>query len=160
MSFSKDDGSLMTNSPFDAVPVHVDPADVPWLLLHPSLPGIRVKYLRLDPAGGEMVSLLSMPVGASVPRHHHTGSVTVYTLQGKWRYLEHDWIATPGSVVWEPAGSTHRPEMLESATGVVITLNIMRGSLEVLNRHGDVVAVENCETALVRQRTVANDISR
>lgn len=137
---------------FDAVSTHIDPADVPWLPLDPSQPDIRVKYLRLDPVGDEIVSLLSMPVGASLPRHRHTGSVTVYTLQGNWRYLEHDWIATPGSIVWEPAGSIHKPVMLESATGVVITLNIMRGSLEILNRKGTVVAIENCETALLRQR--------
>ena len=27
--------------------------------------------------------------------------------QGQWRYLEHDWVATAGAYVYEPAGETH-----------------------------------------------------
>jgi len=29
------------------------------------------------------------------------------TMRGHWRYLEHDWIAKPGTYIFEPAGEAH-----------------------------------------------------
>ena len=37
----------------------------------------------------------------------------VYTIEGKWKYKEHDWIAGPGSVVYETAASTHTLEVVD-----------------------------------------------
>jgi 2,4'-dihydroxyacetophenone dioxygenase len=110
-----------------------------------------VKYLRIDVSSAETVSLLRMPAHMHLPRHRHIGPVTVYTLEGSWRYLEHDWIAQPGSLIWEPAGSCHSPLTLDSESGTVTTLNMVQGDLEILNRHGKVVAIENCDTAMARQ---------
>ena len=33
--------------------------------------------------------------------------VTGYVIKGRWRYLEHDWIAEEGSFVYEPPGEIH-----------------------------------------------------
>ena len=30
--------------------------------------------------------------------------VTGYVIRGRWKYLEHDWIAETGSFVYEPPG--------------------------------------------------------
>ena len=40
-------------------------------------------------------------------RHRHPQAVHGMVLKGRWRYLEHDWVATEGSYVFEPPGETH-----------------------------------------------------
>ena len=40
-------------------------------------------------------------------RHIHPSWVTGYVIKGAWRYLEHDWVATEGSFVYEPPGEIH-----------------------------------------------------
>jgi 2,4'-dihydroxyacetophenone dioxygenase len=36
---------------------------------------------------------MKAPLDVQLPRHHHTGTVMVYTVEGKWKYAEHDWVA-------------------------------------------------------------------
>ena len=52
-------------------------------------------------AGGFSVLLKGVP-GAMLGTHYHVGTVHGYTLRGHWRYLEHDWIAKPGTYIHEP----------------------------------------------------------
>ena len=40
-------------------------------------------------------------------KHRHPAPVHGYVIKGKWRYLEHDWVAEPGTYVYEPPGETH-----------------------------------------------------
>src|SRR3546814_13512421 len=76
-----------------------------------------------------------------LPRHHHTGTVIVYTLAGAWRYKEHDWIATPGTLVFETAASAHTPLAVEGQ-GDVVTLNILVGELLYTDDAGNVRSEE------------------
>ena len=78
---------------------------MPWMPLGLA-PGVEVKFFKADPIRGEVIALLKAPADAKLPRHHHSGTVVVYTLKGKWKYKEHDWIAGPGSIVYETAAST------------------------------------------------------
>ena len=55
---------------------------------------------------GFSVLLKGLP-GAPLGDHHHVGTVRGYTLRGHWRYLEHHWIARPGTFIYEPAGEAH-----------------------------------------------------
>lgn len=57
-------------------------------------------------SGGFSVVLKANP-GAGLGTHYHVGSVRGYTMRGHWRYLEHDWIAKPGTFIYEPAGEAH-----------------------------------------------------
>jgi quercetin dioxygenase-like cupin family protein len=79
--------------------------DTPWMPLAPYSDDVKIKYFKIDPVRGEIIALLKMPAGMEFPRHHHTGTVIVYTVQGSWRYKEHDWIAHAGSVVYETAST-------------------------------------------------------
>jgi uncharacterized RmlC-like cupin family protein len=83
-----------------------------------------------------------------MPKHYHSGTVHVYTLSGSWRYLEHDWVAGPGSFVFETAGSSHTP-VAESGADVT-TLNIVRGDWNIVDEHNSILAVENWKTMLKR----------
>src|ERR1700687_5740194 len=57
-------------------------------------------------SGGFSVILKGLP-GSMVGTHYHVGTVHGYTMRGHWRYLEHDWIAKPGTFIYEPAGEAH-----------------------------------------------------
>ena len=57
-------------------------------------------------SGGFSVVLKGLP-GARLGTHYHVGTVRGYTMRGFWRYLEHDWVAKPGTFIYEPAGEAH-----------------------------------------------------
>lgn len=139
--------------PTDLPPISCLPGDaLPWLPMSPDLPGLAIKYLHINAAEDTLTALLKMPAGRTLPRHRHDGQVFVYTLHGVWRYVEYDWIAQAGSTVLEPAGSVHTPQTLGSDGEDVITFNVMRGDLVLLDDDGRETARENCRVALLRQR--------
>jgi hypothetical protein len=49
-------------------------------------------------SGGFSVVLKGLP-GAALGTHYHVGTVRGYTMRGHWRYLEHDWVAKPGTFI-------------------------------------------------------------
>src|SRR3546814_15341882 len=88
--------------------------------------------IKLDPVRVEMIVMLISPGDMQMPRHHPSGTVIVYTITGKWKYVEHDWIAGPCSVVFETAASEHTPQALAEG-GEVLALNIIVGDLVYLD---------------------------
>jgi hypothetical protein len=86
----------------------------------------QVKYFRCDPIRGELIALLKAPSTAKLPRHHHSGTVIIYTLKGKWKYKEHDWVAGPGSVVYEtaPLPTPQRPFLKEGPKSSLSTSSV------------------------------------
>jgi 2,4'-dihydroxyacetophenone dioxygenase len=119
---------------------------MPWMPLGLA-PGVEVKFFKADPIRGEVIALLKAPADAKLPRHHHSGTVVVYTLKGKWKYKEHDWIAGPGSIVYETAASTHAPEAVPEGGPEVVVLNIVTGDLVYLNDDDSVMATANWRSA-------------
>jgi len=129
----------------------IDGESLPWVPFAPYAPSILLKYFKLDPIRGEIIVLMRTPQGTQIPMHHHTGTVMVYTLAGQWKYKEHDWIAKPGSVVYETAASTHTPEFLTGgADGYVDMLVQLTGDLVFLDDNKNVVAMENWKTSMER----------
>lgn len=135
---------------------HVDTAvidgdSLPWVPLTPYSDEILLKYFKLDPIRGEWIVMMKAPMSAQLPKHHHTGTVMVYTIEGKWKYKEHDWVAGPGSIVYETAASTHTFEVVaEGESGYVTTLVTVTGDLLFLDDKGNIVALENWKTSLQR----------
>ncbi|MFM0165776.1 ChrR Cupin-like domain-containing protein [Burkholderia sp. GAS332] len=127
----------------------IDDASIPWVPFAPYSSDVLLKYFKLDPIRGESISVLKAPAGTQMPKHHHTGTVIVYTLKGRWKYAEHDWIAGPGSVVFETAGSSHTPVMVPG-DDEVITFNIVQGDLIYLTENDQVIAMENWKTSMER----------
>ena len=126
----------------------IDAEALPW---HPFLPyadDVMVKLLKVNPVSGEWVTLLKAPAHLRLPRHHHSGTVMVYTLSGQWRYLEHDWVATAGSFVYETAGTRHTPVGVGSDE--VITLNIVQGDWNLVTEDDQVLAIENWKSVMKR----------
>lgn len=124
--------------------------DLPWTPFAPYSEDVSVKLIKADPVRGETVTLLRAPMGTVLPTHHHGGTVIVYTVSGAWRYAEHDWIATPGSIVYETAGSRHTPITVEGHGDETVTLNITSGDLIYFDGEGRMAAIENWRTAVQR----------
>ncbi|WP_244816907.1 2,4'-dihydroxyacetophenone dioxygenase family protein [Caballeronia sp. Lep1P3] len=123
-------------------------ADLPWVPFTPYSEHVLVKYFKLDPIRGETIALLKAPAKGQMPRHRHTGTVIVYTVEGRWKYREHEWIAEKGSIVYETAGSSHTPEAVAPVAGeeTIVTLNIIQGELVFVDESGRTLATENWRT--------------
>ena len=127
---------------------HVDAESLPWIPFTPYSDEVLLKYHKVDPVRGEVVSGFFMPAGADLGPHYHTGTVVVYTIRGSWRYLEHDWVAKPGDIVYETAASLHKPVVVGDDD--VETITITTGELLFLDDAGTIIARENVKTTLER----------
>jgi len=125
----------------------VDEAAMPWITPAPQLNAALVKYLRADPARDEIVMLVKAPAGTVLPTLHHSGSAFVYTLQGRWKYRELDWLASPGSSVFVPSASRLTVEVLDAD---ILTLSVVVGDLLLIGPDEEVLAVENWKSAVDR----------
>lgn len=129
----------------------IDVEALPWMPFLPYSDTVMVKAIKVDPIRGEWTTLLKAPAGMQLPRHHHSGTVQVYTIGGQWKYLEHDWTATPGSFVFETAGTEHTPVAVGEED--VVTLNIVMGDWILLDDDGRVLAIENWKSVMQRYLT-------
>lgn len=129
--------------------VVIDAESLPWMPFAPFSDEILIKYIKADPIRGEVINMLKAPPGSELPMHHHSGTVIVYTIQGSWKYKEHDWVAGPGSIVYETAASRHTPEVVNTS-GDLIVLNIILGDLVFLGENDQVLAIENWKTSVGR----------
>lgn len=135
---------------------YVDAEKYPWIPFTPYSDVVFIKVLKIEPISGTFVTLLKVPAGLQLPKHHHCGTVMVYTLKGQWRYLEHDWTAVPGSFVYETAASVHTPAAVGGEE--IVTLNIQVGDSLYMDAQDNIIAVENWKS--VHQRHVAYYESR
>lgn len=126
----------------------VDAESLPWMPAWPNSDKVFIKLVRADAARDEWITLLKTSAGIELPRHHHSGPVSVYTIKGEWKYKENDWSAGPGSFVFEMAGSQHTPVSL--GDDEVITLNIVQGNWSVVDDAGNTLAIENCLSIMKR----------
>lgn len=128
----------------------INAEDLPWVPFAPYSDEVLVKYIKCDPVRGETITLLKSPAGVTMPKHHHSGTVIVYTIKGAWKYLEHDWISKEGGVVFETAGTSHTPVALAEYGDEIITLNIVQGDLLYFDEHDNLCAIENWKSGVER----------
>ena len=100
--------------------------------------GFYINYLRVRGAG-----VLS--------RHRHNGAVHAFTYRGTWRYLEHDWIATPGDYAFEPPGETHTL-VIPDGISEMITLFFVTGGYVYVDPHGKALGYEDVFTKMTAAR--------
>jgi 2,4'-dihydroxyacetophenone dioxygenase len=75
-------------------------------------------------------------------RHRHPMAVTGYVIKGRWRYLEHDWIAETGSFVFEPPGEIHTLVVPEDCAEMITFFNIA-GAMIYLDDAGRQIGYED-----------------
>jgi quercetin dioxygenase-like cupin family protein len=112
----------------------------------PQAPSVWFRPLMLNTVGGGWCNLLRVRKAGVLSRHRHPGPVHGYVLRGAWRYLEHDWIATAGSYVFEPPGETHTLTV-DSADEMITFFNIS-GAMIYLDDAGRQVGYEDVHTKI------------
>ena len=116
----------------------------------PYAEGVWIQPCHFDVTrGGFSVVLKGLP-GAVLGTHYHVGTVRGHTMSGHWRYLEHDWIAKPGTFIYEPAGEAHTLIIMEDSPEPALILFVVEGGLVYLDRpdNGSLTAYEDGFTIL------------
>lgn len=108
----------------------------------PQAENVWFRPLCLNASQGYWVNLLRVRRAGVLSRHRHPAPVHGHVLRGKWHYLEHDWVATTGSYVFEPPGETHTLVVPEDCPEM-ITLFHITGSMIYVDPWGKVMACED-----------------
>ncbi|MBX5466092.1 MAG: 2,4'-dihydroxyacetophenone dioxygenase family protein [Firmicutes bacterium] len=108
--------------------------DSPWV---PFVDKVWIRHLAFDVRNNCAANVLWVEAGGGLGRHRHRGQVTGFCLEGSFRYLEYDWVATPGSFLRESPGRTHT---LYSDNGTK-TYFWLQGALEFLDENDNITAI-------------------
>jgi 2,4'-dihydroxyacetophenone dioxygenase len=117
------------------------------LLWVPQTDTVSFRPLCFCVSSGYYVNLLRVKGVGLLSRHRHPGPVHGHVLKGKWKYLEHDWVAEEGSYVFEPPGEVHTLVVPEGVDEM-ITLFHVTGSLLYCDPEGKVIGAEDVFTKL------------
>jgi len=100
----RENNLIYKNSP-DMVPgFAMDGPVSPWI---PTEPGIENRFHLFDLNQNHFAVTVRCAPGSVIARHYHMGAVLGYGLQGRWKYKEYDWVAVPGTFIYEPPGEAH-----------------------------------------------------
>ena len=102
------------------------------------------------------------PPGAQLGIHYHIGTVRGYTIRGHWRYLEHDWVAKPGTFIYEPAGEAHTLVITADSPEPALIFFVVEGGLIYLDKgvNGGFAAYEDGFTLLELTRKYYREVGR
>lgn len=114
-------------------------------------PNVHFRPIMLNVSQGYYINILRVRRAGVLSRHRHNGPVHAFTLRGRWHYLEHDWIATPGDYAFEPPGETHTlvvPDDVEE----MVTLFHVTGGYVYVDPVGNAIGYEDVFTKLEHTR--------
>ena len=108
----------------------------------PGVPGVDVQPLFLDTHNGVWVLRVVFHPGVMLPTHYHTGTVHLWTLSGKWNYVEYpDQPQTAGSYLFEPGSSIHTFNVPADNKEPTETLMVVCGSNINFDQDGNYVGI-------------------
>jgi quercetin dioxygenase-like cupin family protein len=110
--------------------------------------GVVFQLLQVHIETGLWVIRVRFQPGVTIQRHRHTGDVFAFTLAGSWKYLEYPEVNTPGSYLYEPAGSIHTLHVPKTNTEVTDAWFAIRGANLNLDKEGNVESVLDAGTVL------------
>ena len=110
-----------------------------WIEIEPN---VWFRPLFFDMNSGSHGEVLRVRKGGVLSRHRHPSPVHGYVLKGRWRYLEHTWVASEGSYVFEPPGEVHTL-MVDDDCEEMQTLFIICGAVLYIDDSDAVVHVED-----------------
>lgn len=124
--------------------IHSD--EIPWV---PQGERVWFKPLRFDLVNGRWINLLKVSGGGKVNRHRHSGGqVLGYVIQGSWRYLERDWVARPGTLIYEPPGDIHT--LVVDGAEDMLTLFMLEGVIQYLDDDDNIIYQDDVFTKMER----------
>ena len=98
--------------------------------------------LCLSASRGYWMNLLRVRKSGVLSRHRHPQPVHGYVIKGRWRYLEHDWVATEGAYVYEAPGETHTL-VVDDDVDEMITMFQVNGAMIYVDPDGKVLGYED-----------------
>ena len=113
----------------------------------PQAENVWFRPLCLNVSQGYWVNLLRVRRSGVLSRHRHPNPVHGFVLQGRWHYLEHDWVAEQGAYVYEPPGEVHTlvvPDDVEE----MITLFQVNGVMYYVDPWGEHLGYEDVFTKI------------
>jgi 2,4'-dihydroxyacetophenone dioxygenase len=113
----------------------------------PQAPDVWFRPLLLNTVSGGWCNLLRVRRSGVLSRHRHPMLVVGYVIKGRWKYLEHDWIAEEGSFVYEPPGEIHTLTVPAGSPEMITFFNIS-GAMIYLDERGAQVGYEDVFTKL------------
>lgn len=116
--------------------------------------GLDVQPYYLDINQGIWVLRVIFHAGVKLPMHYHTGTVHLWTLSGKWNYVEYpNQPQTAGCYLFEPGGSIHTLNVPEDNTEVTETIMVIQGANVNFDEHGNYHSIldANSITLLIEQ---------
>jgi 2,4'-dihydroxyacetophenone dioxygenase len=115
----------------------------------PQAENVWFRPLLLNTVTGSWCNLLRVRKSGVLSRHIHPSWVTGLVMKGSWRYLEHDWVASEGSFVYEPPGEIHTL-VVDEAVGAneMITFFNIHGAMVYVDAQGQVTGYEDVYTKL------------
>lgn len=113
----------------------------------PQAPDVWFRPLMLNTLQGGWSNLLRVRRAGILSRHRHPAPVQGYVIKGRWRYLEHDWIAEEGSFVFEPPGETHTLTVPDDVDEMITFFNIS-GCMYYVDENGEHTGFEDVFTKI------------
>jgi 2,4'-dihydroxyacetophenone dioxygenase len=113
----------------------------------PQAPDVWFRPLLLNTVSGGWCNLLRVRKSGVLSRHRHPMQVVGYVIKGRWRYLEHDWIAEEGSFVYEPPGEIHTLTVPEDCAEMITFFNIS-GAMIYVDEAGNTTGYEDVWTKI------------
>ena len=117
----------------------------------PQTPTLSFRPLCLCTSQGYYVNLLKFTGGGVLGRHRHSSPVHALTLQGSWKYREHEWHANPGTYVFEPPGETHTL-VVDLDCKEMVALFHVTGSLLYVSEKDELIGYDDVFTKLEKAR--------
>jgi 2,4'-dihydroxyacetophenone dioxygenase len=108
----------------------------------PQAKDVWFRPLFLNTVNGGWCNLLRVRRSGILQRHRHPMVVTGYVLKGRWKYLEHDWVAEEGSFVYEPPGEMHTLTVPDDCAEMITFFNIA-GAMIYVDEDGRTVGYED-----------------
>jgi hypothetical protein len=107
----------------------------------PYVDGVWFQACQFNVSSGGFANVLKVLPGKMLNPHYHISTVWGYTIRGTWHYLEHNWVAKPGTFIFEPAGEAHTLVVPADAPEPMITFFVLSGGLIYLDKVKDGVVV-------------------
>ena len=108
----------------------------------PQATDVWFRPLLMNTVSGGWCNLLRVRRSGVLSRHRHPMVVVGYVIKGKWRYLEHDWVADEGSFVYEPPGEVHTLVVPDDCHEMITFFNIS-GAMIYLDSAGQQIGYED-----------------
>jgi 2,4'-dihydroxyacetophenone dioxygenase len=118
----------------------------------PQSESVSFRPLLFGVSQGYYVNLLRVRRSGVLSRHRHAGPVHAMVLKGRWRYLEHDWVAAEGGYAFEPPGEVHTLVVDDDVTEM-ITWFFVTGALVYVDPVGRATGYEDVFTKLEAARS-------